>query len=1237
MTIHVLHAGDGYTYLTRSVASGDEVLKAGTSLTDYYLMNGNPPGQWAGRGAAQLGVHGTVQEHQMQALFGEGRHPDADRIEAEALRAGATPDEALKASRLGRRFPQYKQRTDIRSALAAAYRQAQEAVGRPLTPDEAAAVRQQTMVTAYRQQHGRDPETPEQLGKFEAQMMHRNRDAVAGYDFVFTPVKSVAVLWGIGSEATRQEIYAAHQAAVDDVMNTIETNASFTRSGDSGQAQLDTNGIIGARFNHWDSRAGDPDLHTHVAVSNKVQGPDGKWRSLDGRALFAAAVSMSERYNTRIEDELRRRLGVEFVERPDGGLDERRAIREIDGVPVELIRGFSKRRHGIEQIYEQLRQEYRDDHGREPDQVTRRRLYQQATLTERPDKEAGQPLADLIQGWRAEADRIMGQSGAAERAEAAALGHGRTGGTGFEPDGVPAHDPADDTARIAELAASVVRTVQASRSTWTVHNIRAEAERQSRPLVTADRDRLVAAITERATGVDHSLRIEAPRMVEEPEPLLRRDGTSVFVPHESIRYTSTAVLDAEARIIHAAQTGDSAALPRPFVDRHIAASSKKLNPQQAELVHAFAESGRQVMLGLAPAGTGKTTAMRVVADAWTASGRTVIAAAPSAVAADVLAAELGAEAMTLALLDLTMASEPLTPGTMIVVDEAGMAGTLMLDRIISQAAATGAVVRLLGDDRQLAAIEAGGVIRQLANDVGAVRMHEVVRFTDPAEATATIAVREGDLSALDFYEARQRIVEGESDDVVDRAYQGWLADIHDGYDALLIAADGDQVTDLNARARGDLISEGRVAVDGIRLRDGTAAGLGDHIATRHNDRLLQVNGGRDFVKNGDSWRVTAVHPDGALTVTHRGHSGQTTLPADYVAEHVELDYARTVHRAQGMTVDRTHLIVDPGMSREALYVGLSRGRQTNIIYVPTLEDHGVRHQPDQHGPGIDVLAGVLRRSSAERSATDTIREVFTEAASLRRMASEYGYAAGLNAGPRLATIAEAIHPGICDDPAWPTLAGRLRQAQADGHNPERLLWTAENVREFDTAHSDTQVMIWRVDQLLADHTTRPGTRRQTPAPDVPRWLATSPDRLGTDPIPADYLRVRWQEISGRLTQLVQTARADQPAWLGQIPDPDSDVGRVAVRQIVAYRQVYDVHTDTPLGAPPAPRDGARYLAWREATQSLQDATRRPQQDPATANAIALRDELDQARTDRDDITDNPPGRGHTDHGPRRGI
>ncbi|WP_278260449.1 relaxase domain-containing protein [Nocardioides convexus] len=98
MTVHVLHAGNGYTYLTRQVAHGDVGRERGKDLSDYYAEKGAPPGVWLGSGLAGLSVEGRVEERQMQALFGEGMHPDADRITTEALSAGAAPAAAVRAA-----------------------------------------------------------------------------------------------------------------------------------------------------------------------------------------------------------------------------------------------------------------------------------------------------------------------------------------------------------------------------------------------------------------------------------------------------------------------------------------------------------------------------------------------------------------------------------------------------------------------------------------------------------------------------------------------------------------------------------------------------------------------------------------------------------------------------------------------------------------------------------------------------------------------------------------------------------------------------------------------------------------------------------------------------------------------------------------------------------------------------------------------------------------------------------
>ena len=312
MTVHVLHAGDGYTYLTRQVASGDHPRVRGESLADYYTATGNPPGTWTGTGLDQLGVSGTVTERQMRALFGHGLHPDADwlRVERTALylAAGETPDRAAAAAerdvRLGRKFPTFTPRIEgWRDRLTTGY--ADEAVrlglgsAKDLTGQDRDRVRTMVGTDTFREVHGRDPRTESELRTWIAQQARPARQPVAGYDLVFTPVKSVSVLWALADPQVSRQVEAAHHAAVARALAFIQTQAALTRTGPGGLAQVNTHGLTVALFDHRDSRSGDPNLHTHAAVSTKVRGLDGKWRSLDGRVLFALAVAASETYNWR--------------------------------------------------------------------------------------------------------------------------------------------------------------------------------------------------------------------------------------------------------------------------------------------------------------------------------------------------------------------------------------------------------------------------------------------------------------------------------------------------------------------------------------------------------------------------------------------------------------------------------------------------------------------------------------------------------------------------------------------------------------------------------------------------------------------------------------------------------------------------------------------------------------------------------------------------------------------------
>ena len=143
-------------------------------------------------------------------------------------------------------------------------------------------------------------------------------------------MKSVSTLWAVADPAVAAVIEQALQAAVQDALRFIEEQALFTRTGPQGVRQVNVRGLVAAAFTHRDSRAGDPDLHTHVAVANKVQTLDGRWLSIDGRVLFKAHVAASETYNTALEQHLRDSLGVRFAERP-GTDPTKRPIREIVG------------------------------------------------------------------------------------------------------------------------------------------------------------------------------------------------------------------------------------------------------------------------------------------------------------------------------------------------------------------------------------------------------------------------------------------------------------------------------------------------------------------------------------------------------------------------------------------------------------------------------------------------------------------------------------------------------------------------------------------------------------------------------------------------------------------------------------------------------------------------------------------------------------------------------------------
>jgi len=353
----------------------------------------------------------TVTEDQMVALFGEGRHPDALRIEKEMAAAGHDVPAILAATRLGSPYKVHHGATEFRVQLAIRYQAWNADAGLPrdwpIPETERARIRTELSRELFTEQYGRAPLDDRELSGLVAKASAQPTTATAGYDLTFTPVKSVSTLWAVAPQQVAAAIEACHDEVVAETVQWLQDNAAYTRRGRNGVRQVDVHGLLAAAFTHRDSRAGDPNLHTHVAVSNKVQALDGSWLALDGRPIHKMAVAASERYNTRLEALLADRLGVAFAERP-GTEPGKRPVREIVGVHAALAASWSARRACIDVRRAELAAQFHAAHGRPPSPVEALKLAQRATLETRQGKHAPRSLAEQRATWRADALRVLG-------------------------------------------------------------------------------------------------------------------------------------------------------------------------------------------------------------------------------------------------------------------------------------------------------------------------------------------------------------------------------------------------------------------------------------------------------------------------------------------------------------------------------------------------------------------------------------------------------------------------------------------------------------------------------------------------------------------------------------------------------------------------------------------------------------------------------------------------------------
>jgi DNA primase catalytic core len=1200
MSLHKLTAGDGYTYLTRQVAVGDATDRGAFGLADYYVEKGESPGRWWGSGLAGVGlaIGDTVTEAQMKSLFGEGRHPEAEAIRVAAVSRGVDPAEAERATRLGLPFRVASGETEFARRVAAAYAEHNVSTGAkwssPIDAATRARIRTRIAEEMFVARYGRAPADERERHGFVAQQSRQRTTSVAGFDLTFTPVKSVSALWALADGDTAREIERAHAAAVQHTLAWLEENVLFTRRGHHGVRQVRTRGLIATAFTHRDSRAGDPNLHTHVAISNRVQDESGRWLAVDARVLFKANVTLSEHYNTRLEAELGSGLALRFSDRATSGRG--RPTREVVGVDARIAEAWSRRRRDIDGRRGELVRQFQADHGRPPTPVEAIALNQQANLETRQAKHSPRSEQEQRDAWAAEAARVMGSADVVRSMVRRCLSPARS----------PRQVTTLTTEWIATTAERVVRTVEADRATWQVWHLRAEAERQVRyaDLPLTEAQTAIDAIVRHATQID-SIAIGDPdpaHRVVVPAPLLREDGTSVYTVHGARRFTSQRILNAETAILEAAARCDGRTVSSEAL--HVFTAHAEgvhgLSDEQRHLVVRLAGASPRVQVALAPAGTGKTTCMRALADLWTSDGGRVVGLAPSAAAAHQLRESLspdndGASSPSLACdtlaklaWDVENSADPLNgaginQSTLVIIDEAGMAGTIELATVVQYVVERGGTVRLVGDDRQLASVSAGGIVRDIADRYGAATLTDTRRFTDPVEGAATLALRDGDPTALGFYADHDRLHVGDPAHCAEQAYQAWREDLAAGRSSVLIAPTRELVSELNARAQRDRHDGTKPAPTSltVELGDGSRAKVGDAVITRRNDRRLPT-GATDWVKNGDRWTVTGIEADGSLQLRHAERRSQRiTVPAEYAAHHVDLGYATTIHGAQGLTVDTAHAVLAGDEDRSLIYVALTRGRQSNHAYVSTAPGvvahtnadgpawHDLVTHPDTLAPptAIEILTAAIARDPQTESASATstndtspskLLEMLQIATDRYRdalyVAAERHF--GAATVQDLTDHATSRLPGLQDEPAWDALrANLLLTALETARDPVDLLDQAIERQPLDSARDVAAVLSARILDQAAPSLAQP------PLP----WLPATPAPLATDPIWRNYLAERstWvADLAARAAQATDIwsdvdSHYAVPGWARPLLDsPDTTL----VGDLAIWRAAEDVDT-----------------------------------------------------------------------------
>jgi len=826
----------------------------------------------------------------------------------------------------------------------------------------------------------------------------RRSDRRPGFDLTFSAPKGLSLLWAFGMPELRDAVSSAHDRAIAGVIDHLSAEAAYVRRGIDGLEVLRSKGFVAAGFRHRTSRAGDPQLHTHVLIPNVVVGLDGRWSAPDARQLYAWQKAATAMYHSALRADLAP-LGLSWSV-------GRNSLGELSDIPRPILRAFSKRRVDIEASLQELG-------------LVSQRAAEVAALATRGPKSAHVAPPDVLrQEWTEQLSGIaLGDETATSRPATLADITGAAGGAGSAPASaaqreeilaILAGERSVDLADydLADPTATRVTPLTLFASTFTYRDALAAVARaiDAPPAEVADlteqllrRDSVVRLIDADSNQPDVS-----GRGRERPAPTIG-----------DRRYSTLDILKIEGRIVNSAVARlGGGRLPGSLIDP-VLARHVHLDGEQLDGARRLLGSGNGLDLVIGQAGTGKSTMLGVARQVWEGAGYRVIGTAVASRTAADLEAGTGIGSVTLARLfiDLERGETRLGSHDVVVVDEASLVGSRTLDRLQRQVDRAHAKLVLVGDNRQLSSIDAGGALRALSRALGP----QVIELTTNRrqselhqewERQALVALRDGKVAqAVAAYDARGRIVVAEKASAARQALiERWWSVHNDSTTAILAVTRGD-VAALNSRARDRRREAGELGAE-IRLASGKTFAVGDCIMFEKNARANLADGGQRghprtvTIRNGTFATVVAVPvqpqnsvstregdvrpSQGDIAVARRAGaftvelaSGQhVTLTERYLEESTTLGYALTVFRSQGVTVDHSFLLANDTLFQEAGYTALSRGRLSNHLFTVDPENpraeiaHGEEVVPRRDA--LDGLVDALSHSHEQVMALESL-------------------------------------------------------------------------------------------------------------------------------------------------------------------------------------------------------------------------------------------------------------------------